>query len=273
MRGLGQVLAVISLVLHTACGGGSSTRPSPGPLLPPQPLIPRLVGTLTTTSELTEAGGFRYQHRVELSETVGGSGTVRLVEFAYFTGDAFYGGSTFDEPNAWSNGTGAFTGNGTLSSRPLVVSDPDPTDYADHVEARVVYTNGTTERELFLSADGPPMPTPPAGTVLTLTGTARDASSKATVRDVRVEITSGPGAGKNTKTDRNGKYTLKGAGAGTVTVKASKSGYEPVTETMLLLSAKTKDFTLTKTSSSTGATAPLSATASSTPKRLQGAVR
>jgi hypothetical protein len=41
---------------------------------------------------------------------------------------------------------------------------------------------------------------------------------------VRTEIRSGPNTGRNTKTDRNGKYTLSNLGAGTITVKASKSG-------------------------------------------------
>lgn len=225
---------------------------------------------MTVTSQLTETGGFLYTHRLQLSETQGAAASIRSIEFGYFAGDLGFGFVELEGPDVWANGTGQITANGTLSSRAITAVDADPTDYADHIEARVVYTNGTTDRDLFLSADGPPMPLPPPGTVLTLKGTARDASSNAAIRDVRVEIVSGPGAGRNTKTDRNGKYTLTGAGGGVVTLRASKSGYESVSETMLLLAAKTRDFSLIKLSSSAAGLAPMQAgPGHALPKRLQ----
>jgi len=166
--------------------------------------------------------------------------------------------------------------NSTLKSRPLVINDPDPTEFADNVRAVVVYTstNDATERELFLSGSSGSMPMPPPGSTFTLNGTTRDASSNATIRDVRIEIVSGPNTKRNTKTDRNGKYSLASLGPGTITVKASKSGFEPMTHTILFLASKPLDFVLSKAAGARpGAATPLAAGRVTGPKRLQVEIR
>jgi hypothetical protein len=64
-------------------------------------------------------------------------------------------------------------------------------------------------------------------------------------------------------------------GAGTFTVRASKSGYDATTETILFLANKPLDFVLSKIgSSSVGTVAPMDAgRAAGLPKRLHGEVR
>ena len=267
-------LALALALTLNACGGGGGATPAPTPLPPPPPPTPRLTGTLTVVTELTAEGGFDYVHTVVLTETQGAQTTIKSLVFAYFVGDAYYGESDLiDDPEVWVGGLARISAGGTLSSRPLVVSDLDPTEHADNVKVLVVYTSDTTDRELILSAESGPMPLPPSGSKFTLNGTTRDATSNATIRDVRIEVVSGPNKGRNTKTDRNGKYTLSSLGAGTFTVRASKSGYDATMQTTLFLANKPLNFTLSKTSSA-GITESLDAESSSgPPKRLRLRVR
>lgn len=214
---------------------------------------------MTLTTALNE-GGFEYTHDITLTETGGAQANITRIAFASFVGDRYYAETDWiDEAEIWVGGAARVAANGTLRSRPLVISDPDPTEYADNVLALVKYTSSTdtTEKDLLLSADGGPMPMPPAGSKFSLTGVSRESAGNATVRDVRIEISSGPNTGRNTKTDRTGKYTLPNLGPGTITVKASKSGYEPMTETLLFLSNKPLDFRLTKVGASGASAAPL----------------
>ena len=267
-------LALAVALTLNACGGGGAT-PAPTPLPPPPPPTPRLTGTLTVVTELTAGGGFDYVHTIALTETQGAQATIKSIAFAYFVGDAYYGESdSIDDPEIWIGGVARISAGGTLSSHPLVVSDVDPTEHADNVKVLVVYTADTTDRELILSAESGPMPLPPAGSKFTLNGLTRDATSNATIRDVRIEIVSGPNKGRNTKTDRNGKYALSSLGAGTFTVRASKSGYDATTQTTLFLANKPLDFRLSKTSS-TGITETLDAEspAAGPSKRLRLQVR
>jgi len=230
---------------------------------------------MTAVTELTDGGGFDYVHAITLTETQGAQATIKSIVFAYFVGDTYYGESpSIDDPEVWIGGVARISAGGTLSSHPLVISDPDPTEHADNVKVLVVYTADATDRELILSAESGPMPMPPAGSKFTLNGTTRDATSNATIRDVRIEIVSGPNTGRNTKTDRNGKYALSSLGAGTFTVRASKSGYDSTMQTLLFLANKPLDFTLSKTSSA-GITQTLDARslAAGPSKRLRLRVR
>ena len=263
----------LALTLNACGGGGGATAPTPLPPAPPP--TPRLTGTTTVVTELTDGGGFDYVHEVTLTETQGAPAAIKGITFVYFVGDAYYGESpSLDGPEIWIGGVALVSAGGTLRSRQVAVSDADPTEHADNVKVVVVYTSGDTDRELILSAESGPMPLPPAGSKFTLNGLTRDATSNATIRDVRIEIVSGPNTGRNTKTDRNGKYALSSLGAGTFTVRASKSGFDATTQTILFLANKPLDFTLSKTSSA-GITGTLDAEslAAGSSKRLRVQVR
>jgi hypothetical protein len=136
---------------------------------------------MTVTTALDEAGGFEYTHDITLTETGGAQANITRIAFASFVGDRYYAETDWiDEPQMWVGGAERVAANGTLRSRPLVIRDPDPTEYADNVLARVKYTwsTDTTERDLLLSADAGPMPMPPAGSKFSLTGVSRDSASK-----------------------------------------------------------------------------------------------
>jgi uncharacterized protein YkwD len=143
----------------------------------------------------------------ELTLTVGNSGTGTLS----VTGITVPGGYALN----WTSGAIAPGGSQQVAVRfaPTAAQayDGTLTVNADH-------TSGTSTASL--SGRG----AAPAPALATITGTAAEPGSGA-LGGVTIEIRDGPDAKKTTTTDASGTFTLPGLQPGSVTVRASKSGY------------------------------------------------
>src|SRR5690606_2705082 len=95
------------------------------------------------------------------------------------------------------------------------------------------------------SAEIPPLPTaPPPTTGLRLTGTVKSGSSL--LSNALVEVRSGTNSGKSVRTDGAGRYTLNNLSSGSMTVRASRSGYIASQRTISLTANATLNFDLTR---------------------------
>jgi hypothetical protein len=197
-----------------------------------------------TVTGVQAGAGYEYHHRIHVTETAGATATITGVAFSFYRGGSLYATLNYG-PEAW-NGSNTIAANGTLDSNELVAADSDPTGYIERSEARIAFSDtSSTSRSVTISADVPSLPGPPPNTKFILTGTVKDASSGSTIRDVKIEVRDGANAGRSTKTDRNGKYSLADLKAGSFTVRASKTDYTS-SELAVINSAKVLNFTLRK---------------------------
>jgi hypothetical protein len=204
---------------------------------------------MTVTTALTPEGAMEYTHQIRLTETAGASATITKVFFYIYAGSSLYATSTdgFQGGEAWSNGNNVIAANGTLNSRELILTDGDPDEYGDRIEAKIDYTDASSSnRSITVSASSPPRPGPPPGSKFTLSGTVRDAGTGSAIRDVRVRVEGGTNVGREGKTDSSGKYTIRDLTTGTFTIRASKTGYNAATQSIPLLANKTANFNLSK---------------------------
>lgn len=115
---------------------------------------------------------------------------------------------------------------------------------------------------LALAACGDSSPTSPATTRFNVTGTVTEAAATSATAEgiqpsaagdplegARVEILDGPDAGSSATTDGEGRYTLAGVAASTVTIEASKEGFASVSKQVTVEAGTTVDFALEDTPS------------------------
>lgn len=202
---------------------------------------------MTVTTALTTTGAMEYTHQIRLTETGGASATITSVSFYIYSGSSLYATSTdgFQGGEAWSNGNNVIPANGTLNSRLLILTDDDPTEYGDRIEAKISYTDASSSnRSITVSANSPPRPGPPPNSKFTLSGTVRDVNGGAVIRGVNVEVRDGPNVDREADTDSAGRYSISNLTPGTFTVRAGKSGYNSSTLTVVLAGNKIVDFNL-----------------------------
>ena len=95
--------------------------------------------------------------------------------------------------------------------------------------AAAFLTGGCGNHPTAPSTSQPSTTTAPATFTVTVSGFVQDNASRF-LRDVRVEIVDGPGAGTFALTDEAGRYKLSGTFSGpTATFRATKDGYTAVT--------------------------------------------
>ena len=97
----------------------------------------------------------------------------------------------------------------------------------------------------------PASPTPeprapsPAPQTYNVAGIVRQSAPAADiVSDVRIDVIEGPNAGQFTMSDADGRYALSGLVAGTLRMRASRSGYAAAEQTTTLLAYTTINFTI-----------------------------
>ena len=163
----------------------------------------------------------------ELTLTVGNSGTGSLS----VTGITVPGGYAVN----WTSGAIAPGGSQQVTVRfaPTAAQayDGTLTVNADH-------TSGTSTASL--SGRG----SEPAPALATITGTAAEQGSGA-LGGATIEIRDGPDARKGTTTDATGTFTLSGLQPGSVTVRASKSGYSDTDQRISLVAGGVVALTFT----------------------------
>lgn len=132
--------------------------------------------------------------------------------------------------------TAAITYNGTLTVE------------ADH-------TSGTST--LAVSGTGTTGTTtpPPAAARYNVSGTVTDSFSRGVLPNVFVEVASGPDAGRETKTDNAGRFTLSGLSGGAIAISVSATSYLTATRQLTLTSNTQLDFVIDRAgASSSGGT-------------------
>jgi hypothetical protein len=97
--------------------------------------------------------------------------------------------------------------------------------------------------------------TTPSVKTIVLSGTVQDAATSAPISGGRVDITTGPNAGKTTTTDAAGKYQLTEVTAASLTLRASGGNYIPQSASLSPTADQTHVFALALANFSTAATA------------------
>ncbi len=92
----------------------------------------------------------------------------------------------------------------------------------------------------------PSPPTPSQS--YTLSGTVTDGTSGGILPNITIAVADGPNAGKSTRSDGGGAYTLSGLSAGTFTVSVSATSYQTITRQVTLGGSLRVDFVLPRSS-------------------------
>jgi len=233
MRSLSRIVLLASLAA-SACDKASPSAPTPA-------------STPTSTSAASRVialGGSLNFGTVELGKTSeltltvgnGGTGTLSV------TGITVPGGYAVN----WTSGAIAPGGSQQVTVRfaPTAAQayDGTLTVNADH-------TSGTSTASL--SGRG----AAPAPALATITGTAAEQGAGA-LGGATIEIRDGPDARKWTTTDATGTFTLPGLQPGSVTVRASKSGYSDTDQRISLVAGGVVALTFTIPKAATPAPPP-----------------
>jgi len=201
MRPVGRFVLLLALVV-SACGRASPTAPT-STATPTSSSVTRVMSLSGNLAFGTVEAG----KTAELTFTIGNSGTGTLS----VTGITVPGGYS----PSWTSGTIAPGG-----SQPVTVRFA-PTAAQSYDGTLVVngdHTSGTNTAALT-GTGAVPQPA-----LATITGLAAEQGA-GVLNEATIEIRDGPDARKWTTTDATGRFTLSGLQPGSVTVRASKSGY------------------------------------------------
>jgi hypothetical protein len=220
----------------TGCGDEhgpvSPTRPAPVPAQPTPPTAPAptapgsgLSGTMTVTTSLTAAGGYKYTAQIQLTESAGVSATITAVELTLSSNGWYESGPYRFGPEAWGTNR-TIPANGKLTSQPLVITDEFPFDYYLGIGGTITLSDASSgNRSMNVGTYCPPMPEPSPSSRFALVGTAKDAANNP-VRDVAITVLDGVNAGRSTHTDAAGKYNLTDLKTGAFTIGWSKPEFK-----------------------------------------------
>ena len=250
-RRLAAGAMILALALSGCADGKSPVSPAPpppsppqgGPEPPPPPAGARVEGTISVTSRLTATGGYEYTMQVHLTEHAGVAVTVTKLEL--YNDDGWGGWVTASGPEAWIGDENRMAAHGTLTSKPLKISDESPYGYAEGVEASITYSDGTApSRVLYAGAAMPPQPGPPSDDRVTLKGTVSDGRTNERISDVLVEVLNGPDADRRTTTDQNGAFTLGPLRTGRFDLRFSRNQYQSWRLSIFIIGDTAMDFKL-----------------------------
>ena len=233
MRSLSRVVLLVALAA-SACDKTSPSAPTPA-------------STSTSTSAASRVislggslnfGAVELGKTSELTLTVGNSGTGTLS----VTGITVPGGYALN----WTSGAIAPGGSQQVTVRfaPTAAQAYDGT-----LTVNGDHTSGTSTASL--SGRG----AAPAPALATITGTAAEQGAGA-LGGATIEIRDGPDAKKTTTTDAIGTFTLPGLQPGSVTVRASKSGYSDTDQRISLVAGGVVALTFTVPKVATPAPTP-----------------
>ena len=222
MRSLSRAVLLIALAA-SACDKTSPSAPTPAST----PTSTSAASRVISLSGSLNFGAVELGKTSELTLTVGNSGTGTLS----VTGITVPSGYALN----WTSGAIAPGGSQqvTVQFAPTAAQayDGTLTVNADH-------TSGASTASV--SGRG----AAPAPALATITGTAAEQGSGALV-GATIEIRDGPDAKKTTTTDATGTFTLPGLQPGSVTVRASKSGYSDTDQRISLVAGGVVALTFT----------------------------
>ena len=212
MRSLCRTVVLVALAA-SACDKASPSAPTPAST----PASASAASRVITLGGSLNFGAVEIGKTSELTLTVGNSGTGTLS----VSGITVPGGYALN----WTSGAIAPGGSQQVTVRfaPTAAQAYDGalTVNADH-------TSGTSTASL--SGRG----AAPAPSLATIAGTAAEQGAGA-LGGATIEIRDGPDAKKTTTTDATGTFTLPGLQPGSVTVRASKSGYSDTDQRISLV--------------------------------------
>lgn len=233
MRSLSRVVLLVALAA-SACDKASPSAPTPAST----PASASAASKVITLGGSLNFGAVEIGKTSELTLTVGNSGTGTLS----VSGITVPGGYALN----WTSGAIAPGGSQQVTVRfaPTAAQayDGTLTVNADH-------SSGTSTASL--SGRG----AAPAPTLATITGTAAEQGAGA-LGGATIEIRDGPDAKKTTTTDAMGAFTLPGLQPGSVTVRASKSGYSDTDQRISLVAGGVVALTFTVSRVATPAPTP-----------------
>ena len=233
MRSLSRVVLLVALAA-SACDKASPSAPTPAST----PASASAASRVITLGGSLNFGAVEIGKTSELTLTVGNSGTGTLS----VTGITVPGGYALN----WTSGAIAPGGSQQVTVRfaPTAAQayDGTLTVNADH-------SSGTSTASL--SGRG----AAPAPALATITGTAAEQGAGA-LGGATIEIRDGPDAKKTTTTDAMGAFTLPGLQPGSVTVRASKSGYSDTDQRISLVAGGVVALTFTVSRVATPAPTP-----------------
>ena len=229
MRSICRVVLLLALAA-AACGKNSPSAPTPTPP-PANTRVVSLAGGLAF-------GAVEVGKTSDLTLTIGNGGTGTLS----VTGITIPDGYTLN----WSNGTIA---PGGLQQVAVRFAPTAARGYDGTLTVNGDHTGGTSTASL--SGRG----AAPAPALATITGTAAEPGSGA-LGGATIEIRDGPDAKKTTTTDATGTFTLPGLQPGSVTVRASKSGYSDIDQRISLVAGGVVALTFTVPKVATPAPTP-----------------
>ena len=233
MRSLCRIVVLVALAA-SACDKASPSAPTPASTSASASAASRVI----SLGGSLNFGAVEIGKTSELTLTVGNSGTGTLS----VTGITVPGGYALN----WTSGAIAPGGSQQVTVRfaPTAAQAYDGalTVNADH-------TSGTSTASL--SGRG----AAPAPSLATITGTAAEPGAGA-LGGATIEIRDGPDAKKTTTTDATGTFTLPGLQPGSVTVRASKSGYSDTDQRISLVAGGVITLTFTVPKVATPAPTP-----------------
>ena len=243
-----RLLAASLLLRIASCGGGGGiSNPAPTPTPPSRAILSATVDTATATRD---GQTINYEVVIFLTDTGGVASTLNTTDITSFSGSTNLGSESVDHTPAISplripaRGTAGYA---------LTASNDDDEVLITRVELRVNYRDDNGNLGTVTTASDITPPAPPAGGNLVLSGTVKSGSSA--LADVLIDVRSGANAGRSVRTDGSGKYSLSALAAGTLTLRAAKSGYVSSEKQVNLTASSTVNFELSKSS---GVMAPLS---------------
>jgi len=202
-------------MLLGSCGSDVSAPVTPTPVPSPSPTTYAVSGTVRDTDGLPLQGAS-----------------------VYVGGDAFTSRQGAPSFTAYSDAAGVFRGSLPAGGYSASAKHPG----YERVDVMAVQVSGPTVLDFTLhlgimlggrvlaAGSGGPPPFTPFNSLL--------------LNDVVVELTSGPNKGLSARTNASGVYTMQRVLPGDLTVRASKTGYESVEQTVHAVDDTNLDFTL-----------------------------
>ena len=212
------------------CGGSPTTPSAPG-------IFILDITSLSVQGSRLSPKGYSYELQVTVQNTGTAAGTVGTLHLT-FTGAGEVVLDTRGVNDAFSGGP---LQPGALIESRVVRIDYETSGtmaFAARVHASIIYGVGWSPPIARRTVDVPALPPP-----FELTGKVTELRGGA-LQDARVVIWNGPDAGKETRTDADGNYRLTGLQGGTLTVRASKSGYATFETAVVVSKDVQKDFSL-----------------------------
>jgi hypothetical protein len=215
--------AALSGLLAAGCGRHAT---SPTPASQPAARASISIASISVTAQTQTSGGHEYSLRVQLRETGGLAATISSIDLTLVNGSSQLASAHFDRPI--SDASNQVAANGTVDSRELVASDENASHpSATTVQVKVAFVDSLSNAGTATGAADVPAASPPPPLVVTVAGLVRDQGTGQPIMGGSVQIVDGPNTGKSSSTDGNGYYSIPGVIAGSFTLHAAASGYDP----------------------------------------------